>query len=303
MKIIWLACLLLASSSLAKPPSPATHPASTTEPNSEPATYTVKVVPDLVFAKPGGIELLIDLHLPEGVKNPPLVMFIHGGGWSMGTRKTFRVGWLVERGYAVASIEYRMSKEAIFPAQIHDCKGALRWLRAHSKEHGYNADKVVVCGMSAGGHLAALMGSSGGVKELEGTTAGHLEQSSLVQGVIDYCGPADFIQRSKSQPKHTESPKGIVYRLLGGAVTENLEPARLASPVSHVGPGDPPILIFHGELDPQVLPAQSKRLLDVYEEHKLDAQLHMIAGKKHLWAPPTQKELTTIPMFLEKHLR
>lgn len=269
----------------------------------ERAAHPVKTVPDLTFAEPGGVELLLDLHLPEGVENPPLVMYLHWGGWRIGTRKLFPLGWLVERGYAVASVEYRMSREAIFPAQIHDAKGALRWLRAYQHKYGYNADKVVVCGISAGGHLAALMGSSGGIKELEGTTAGHLDQSSRVQGVIDYCGATDFVLRSTNQPQHTEQPRGIVYELLGGAVSENPHQARLASPVTHVGPGDPPVLIIHGELDRQVLPAQSKRLLEVYRKHELEARLHLVEGKPHLWQPPTAKEQQLILEFLSKHLR
>ena len=206
----------------------------------ESAPYAVREKPDLIFAKPGGVELLLDLHLPVGVENPPLVMFIHGGGWTSGDRKRCDLKWVAQSGYAVASIEYRMSQEARFPAQIHDCKGALRWLRAHQKELGYDASRVVVAGMSAGGHLAALMGSSGGVTELEGTTAGYPDESSAVQGVIDYFGPADFILRAKNQPRNTDQPKGSVYKLLGGPVGANAELARLASPVSHIGPGDPP---------------------------------------------------------------
>ena len=266
------------------------------------AGFATKTIPDLVFAKPGGVELLLDLHLPEGVENPPLVMFMHWGGWRIGTRKNFRLGWLVERGYAVASIEYRMSREAVFPAQIHDCKGALRWLRAHADKHGYNADKVAVCGMSAGGYLAALMGSTSGMKEFEGNTAGHLDQSSKVQGVIDYSGPTDFILRSTSQPQHTENPKGVVHRLLDGAVTKNPEKAALASPVTHVDANDPPFLIIHGDQDPQVLPAQSKRLFEVCQEKKVEAQLLMIEGKKHLWTPPTDNEQKTILEFLKRTL-
>jgi len=268
----------------------------------KPATSAVRVIPDLLFASPGGVELRLDLHLPVGVKNPPLVMFIHGGGWKQGSRKGCAFEWLVPHGYAVASIEYRMSHEAVFPAQIHDCKGALRWLRAHQSDYGYDAGKVVVAGASAGGHLAALMAASGGVDELEGKTAGHPEQSSAVQGVVDYFGPADFILRSKSQPQITDQPKGLVYQLLGGSVTGNKDLARLASPVTHVGPGDPPILIIHGEMDRQVLPDQSQRLFNLWRANGLDAQLHIEPGKGHGWKPPTGQEQEKVLAFLAKHL-
>jgi len=310
MKPFWLlSCLLLISCAAndsanvpaAAPSDSAAQPAVAADP--EPVLHPVRVVPDLLFASPDGIDLLMDLHLPEGVENPPLVMTIHGGAWQNGNRKRFDLAWIAEHGYAVANIEYRMSREAIFPAQIHDCKGALRWLRAHQKDYGYNADKVVVAGLSAGGYLATLLGTTAGVAEFEGTTAGHVDQSSAVQGIIDYFGPVDFVERSKTQPRITDDPKGIVYQLLGGAVKENLEHAKFASPVNHVGKGDPPLLILHGDKDPQVLPAQSERLLQIYQANGLEAQLHMEPGKGHGWKNPTPKEEELVLAFLQKHLR
>ena len=291
MKLIWLPCLFLVSCALA------------TDPALRKVTDEVETVADLNFASPDDVELLIDLHLPKGVENPPLIMSIHGGSWKTGDRKRFKSAWLVKHGYAVANIEYRMSHEAVFPAQIHDCKGALRWLRAKQKEYGYKADKVVVVGYSAGGHLATLTGTSHGIKALEGATGGNLDQSSAVQGIIDYFGPVDFVQRSKSQPNKTEKPNGIVYQLLGGSVTGNLEKARLASPVSHIGKGDPPALIFHGENDKQVLAAQSQRLLEVYESKGLEANLLVIPGKGHGWGHPLAEEEKLVLEFLHKILR
>ena len=149
-----------------------------------------------------------------------MVIFIHGGGWKNGDRTRCRLAWVAEHGYAIASVEYRLSHEAQFPAQIHDCKGALRWLRAHQDQYGYDSKRVVVAGTSAGGHLAALLGTSGDVDALEGTSIGHSDQSSRVQGIIDYYGPTDFILRSKTHPEKTEDPDGSVYKLLGGPVSE-----------------------------------------------------------------------------------
>ena len=258
---------------------------------------------DVVFAKPGGVELLLDLHLPRGVENPPLVVAIHGGGWQHGDRKSSSLSWLTRHGYAVAAIEYRMSHEAVFPAQIHDCKGALRWLRAHQDAYGYDANKVVAIGMSAGGHLACLLGTTGGVASLEGTTAGHAEQSSEVQGVINYFGPSDFVLRAESQPEITDRPHGIVYQLLGGSVSANPDRARLASPVTHCDPQDAPLLIIHGDSDPQVLPSQSERLLEVCRANRMEAHLHIEPGKQHGWSPATPQEKKLVLQFLEKHLR
>ena len=230
---------------------------------------------DLKFAEIGGKPLLLDLHLPKGLDKPPLVMFIHGGSWRAGSRKRCKLDWVVSHGFAVASIDYRFSQQALFPAQIHDCKGALRWLRAHAGEYGYDASNVIVAGSSAGGHLAALMGTSGGVAELEGTTGGNLEQSSRVQGVMDYYGPTDFVLRSKTHPAKTETPDGSVFQLLGGKVSENLDAARAASPVTYVTKDDPPLLILHGAKDTTVKMDQTEVFRDRYQAEGLEVNLYI----------------------------
>src|SRR5262249_6673062 len=144
-----------------------------------------------------GQKLQLDLFVPTGDKKPPLVVYIHGGSWLRGSRKKPPVHWLTEEGFALASISYRFSDRAVFPAQIHDVKAAVRWLRANQDKYGYDASRIGVCGTSAGGHLAVLLSTSGGVKELEGTIGGNLQQSSRVQAVVDWYGPADFILRSR----------------------------------------------------------------------------------------------------------
>ena len=149
---------------------------------------------DLVYARAGAKDLLLDLYLPEGAPRPlPLVVWIHGGGWRNGAKEQTPARRLVERGYAVASINYRLSGEAIFPAQIHDCKAAVRWLRANAAKYGLDAGRVAAWGSSAGGHLVALLGTSGGIMELEGGL-GNADQSSRVQAVVDFFGPHGFPQ-------------------------------------------------------------------------------------------------------------
>ena len=251
------------------------------------------------FARPDGVELLLDLRLPADVENPPLVMHIHGGGWQNGDRYRNRVAWLVGHGYAVASIEYRLSHEALFPAQIHDCKGALRWLRVNAGTYGYDASRVVVTGTSAGGHLAALMGSSGGVAALEGETGGNPDQSSRVQGVIDYYGPSDFVMRSRNQPSKTDEPDGGVYRLLGGPVRENLEMAKVASPVTYLDKTDPPFLIFHGDRDKVVFHDQSELLEERCRAAGVDVHLEIVEGAGHGWNRNAHEEKLVLD-FLEK---
>src|SRR5687768_12543691 len=149
---------------------------------------------DLPYVENGKSSQSLDLFIPAGAtadKPLPLVVWIHGGGWRQGDKARCLALPLLAHGYAVASINYRLSGEAQFPAQIHDCKAAIRWLRANAKEHGIDADRIGVWGSSAGGHLVALLGTSGDVKELEGEL-GNAGVSSRVQAVCDFFGPAEL---------------------------------------------------------------------------------------------------------------
>ncbi|QGJ69272.1 Carboxylesterase type B [Planctomycetales bacterium 10988] len=245
-------------------------------------TGTVKVERDLVYAEVDGNALKLDLYLPKTDHPAPLVVWIHGGGWRGGSKKNPKLLKITEHGFALASISYRFTKEAIFPAQIHDCKAAIRWLRAHADQFGYDANWIAVAGSSAGGHLALLMGVSGAVPELEGEVGDHPDQSSSVQAVIDYFGPSDFVLRGKTQPDRAYTEKSGSFALLGGlqgGVTPRME--RFASPSSYVSADDPPLLIFQGKEDPVVLPDQSERILSLYTEAGLEAKLILIEKAKH----------------------
>ncbi|WP_395743518.1 alpha/beta hydrolase fold domain-containing protein [Prosthecobacter sp.] len=259
---------------------------------------------DIVFAKVGDHELKLDLYLPKDIKKPPLVVFIHGGGWKAGSYKNCSTSWLTERGFAVASISYRLSQVAVFPAQIHDCKGAVRWLRVHADEYGYDTTRIGAAGTSAGGHLVLLLGTTGGVPEYEGTVGGNLDQSSAVQAVADYFGPSDFILRSENQPIKTEDPKSTVFLLLGGPVKKNLELARFASPAFQVSSGDAPLLIIHGDKDTTVHLDQSQRMVDLYQKAGLEVALQVVPGGGHggnaHFTPPLRE---TVATFFTKHLR
>lgn len=212
-----------------------------------------RVERDLVYATVGETQLKLDLHRPaRATGKDPLVVWIHGGGWRRGSKANCRLAWLSEHGYAVASIQYRLSGEATWPAQIHDCKAAIRWLRANSKRLGVDATRIGVGGSSAGGHLAALLGTSGDVATLEGTVGGNTEYSSRVHAVYDLFGPADFSTMGAGG--------GAVGQLFGGAPSEKPDSARAASPVTHVTREDPPFLIAHGGRDRLVPVAQSQGL-------------------------------------------
>jgi len=246
------------------------------KPSPEVAAYD-----DLTFAEVDGQALQLDLRVPQQVNNPPLAVYIHGGSWRAGSRKKPPVEWLVDEGFALASISYRFSTTATFPAQIHDCKGAIRKLRAWAGKYGYDARRIGVVGSSAGGHLAVLLGTSGDVDELEGMVGGEAEQSSRVQAVVDFYGPADFPLRSKTQPSRAEAVGSSSYGLFGGPVSKNLRLATLASGVTHASKDDPPLLIFHGDKDTTVLMDQSESLIAAYRKAGLTARLVVVPGGKH----------------------
>lgn len=264
----------------------------------------VKSHPDLVYAEVDGQKLQLDLFVPAEVKRPPLVVYIHGGSWLRGNRQKPPVQWLTEEGFALASLSYRFSDKAIFPAQIHDVKAAVRWLRAREARYGYDATRIGACGTSAGGHLAVLLGTSGGVKELEGTVGEDLKQSSRVQAVVDWYGPADFVLRSRTQPKSNQ-PDASSFRLLGGAPAEKVDLARLASGVTHVDAGDPPLLIIHGDKDATVLLDQSESLRDAYKKAGLDVTLQVMPGGGHGSGAEyfSGNSRRMVVDFLRKHLK
>lgn len=256
------------------------------------------------FATVDGHELKLDLFLPENVQSPYLLIWIHGGGWRGGNREICNLRWLHKHGYAVASVSYRLSQQAVFPAQIHDVKAAVRWLRAHAEEYGYRTDRIAVAGASAGGHLATLLGLTADVETLEGSVGDHLDQSTRVDGIIDYYGAMDFIQRAKTQPHETLDSRGVVYQLLGGPVDQLEDMARLASPVYHVTPDDPPLLILHGTGDGTVLIDQAVRIMNRYLEVGLPVELHAHDIQMHggdVYDRVTNRLI--VLDFLDKHLR
>jgi acetyl esterase/lipase len=245
------------------------------------AQETGTVVKDIEFANVNGQSLKLDLYLPSNPKGSSLVVWIHGGGWRAGSKNACYISWLSQYGYTVASISYRFTDVAQFPAQLHDCKGAVRWLRAHAGEYGYLVDQIAISGASAGGHLAALVGTTGGIKKLEGTVGGNLNQSSRVQAVADYFGATDFILRSKTQPSRANKEGSVVYNLLGGGADEKVKLAKQASAAYHVSKDDPPLLIFHGDMDKTVLLDQSQAIERVYKKAGLSVELHILEGSGH----------------------
>ena len=258
---------------------------------------------------------VLDIYLPKQDKNVekeakveikyPVIVWIHGGAWRAGSKNYSPAIAFSAKGYAVVSINYRLSQHAIFPAQIHDCKAAIRWLRAHANEYSLDSDRIGIWGSSAGGHLVALMGTSGGVKDLEGDL-GNLDQSSKVQAVCDWFGPTEIhtmtAMTTIKGPIDHDAPDSPESRLLGGTLQENVEKAKVASPVTYVSKDDPPFLIMHGGKDPLVPLGQSELLHKLLKAKKVQVELKTYPDAGHGFA----KEPTAIPSvqsFFEKHLK
>ena len=157
----------------------------------------------LPYVEGGHEQQRLDLYLPEKAEGLlPLIVWVHGGGWEAGHKEDRPAQWLVGKGYAVARIDYRLSQHGMFPAQIQDCKAAIRWLRANAAKYHLDPERVGVAGDSAGGHLVALLGTTGDVKEFEGNL-GNPEQSSRIQAVVDFYGPTDFVQLGSQLQQRT----------------------------------------------------------------------------------------------------
>jgi acetyl esterase/lipase len=234
-------------------------------------------------APPGFRPLELDLYAPIG-DPAPVILFVHGGGWRMGTRKVFVPtlrDWrpspfhrLVAAGFAVASIDYRLSAEAVFPAQLDDVKAAVRWLRLRAGELGVDATRIVAWGESAGGHLAALLGLA-------------RDPSSAVAGVVDWYGAADLTTLAAQAPPNaiarSDAPDSRESQLIGAPLGEALELARRASPVTYVHPDAPPFHIAHGDADRFVPAAQSRQLAAELRGAGVPVEFEEVPGADHLW--------------------
>jgi acetyl esterase/lipase len=246
----------------------------------------------------------LDLFLPPSGEGPfPVVVFIHGGAWMSGDKDKAPNDVLNQNGFACASINYRLTDEAKFPAQIEDCKAAIRFLRANAKPYHLDPKRIGVWGISAGGHLAALLGTTGSAKDLEGD-GGNGEQPSSVQAVCDWCGPTDFNTFAKMETPistiHAEEPGGYLAKLLGDVPSRVPEVARNASPISYVSKDTPPFLIVHGTVDALVPYLQSEELYKALQAAHVKSELYTADGQGHdLY---TQPAVDATVGFLKKQL-
>ena len=259
----------------------------------------IRVFKDLAYVPDGHDRQKLDLYLPESGSGFPLIVWIHGGAWRAGSKNRCPALSFVAEGYAVASVNYRLSQHAVFPAQIEDCKAAIRRLRANSKTYGINADRIGVWGSSAGGHLVALLGTSGDVEEFE--SGGNLSVSSRVQAVCDWFGPTGFLRMNDfdGQIDHdaSDSPES---QLVGGAIQENKERVAMANPITYVSKDDPPFLIMHGDQDRLVPIHQSELLYEALTKIGVDAAFQRVKGAGHGFGGAANQQL--VRTFFARHL-
>jgi acetyl esterase/lipase len=256
---------------------------------------------DMPYVTNGHKQQKLDLYVPKLGDNLPLIVWVHGGAWTHGDKN-----WIIplrfpplprgyfEQGYAIASVEYRFSQHAIFPAQIQDAKAAVRWLRAHAAEYRLDPNRFAAWGASAGGHLVSLLGAAPKVKEFD--LGENLDVSSEVQAVVDYYGPVDF----PNLPEKVLGAASGESLLIGGSIRDNPDKARRASPIAYISKDTPPFLIVHGDHDPAVDYHQSVLMEAALKKFGVPVTFYTVKGGGHgLFTDPQVPEVTQ--RFLADH--
>lgn len=265
-----------------------------------PVPKTIKVEKDIVYGQGGKYKLKLDLYSPKEIKETtPGLVFIHGGGWSKGKRTDYHYYGVkfAEQGYVVATVSYRLSGTAPFPAAVQDCKCAVRWMRANAKKLKVDPKRIGVVGGSAGGHLAMMVGYSPDVESLEGD-GGNAEVSSKVKTVVNFYGPADLTTKNASTFP-------LVTNFLNKSIKNDPETFRLASPIKHVTKDDPPTMVIHGTLDFLVGVSQSDNLVKKLKETGVKTEYLRLDGWPHaldMSQPMNDYCRKNILEFLKTHL-
>jgi len=250
---------------------------------NDPTPPGVRIYPNLAYVEGGSPHQTLDLYLPFPVpaKPMPLIVYLHGGGWQKGSkadgrRFAFR---MVPKGYAIACADYRLANEDLFPAQLEDCKAAVRYLRGYAARYRIDIDRVGVVGVSAGGYLAVMLGVTREVHLFD--SGGHLDQSSTVSAVCDFFGPTDLLQLYEYAKEHGTPQAQEVHDLLGTNPRVDANLAKRANPLTYVQSDTPAVLMIHGAEDTVVPPEQSRLLFDAMAKMKAPVRLHLIHGAGH----------------------
>ncbi len=266
-----------------------------------PAPDTVSVEKGVQYGQGGKTPLLLDLYSPKDRSQPaPAVIFIHGGAWKSGNREVYHYycAKFAERGYVAATVSYRLSAVAPFPAAVEDVKCAVRWLRANAERLGVDPDRIAAAGGSAGGHLSMMLGYAADAPELEGA-GGHSEVSSRVQAIVNLYGPTDLTT------DFAKSSDAVRQFLGGKTFAEDRKLYELASPVTHVTEGDAPTLILHGSIDTVVPIDQAEILAAKLKQAQVPFEYDRVEGWPHtmdLSADVNRHCLAMMFAFFDKHL-
>lgn len=262
---------------------------SSNNPGDSTASGNVIVKRDIPYVANGHVRQTLDLFIPVAGRPVPLVVWVHGGAWKLGSKDWINIKYLIQQGYAIASVDYRFSGDAKFPAQIQDCNTALNFLIANAASYGIDPKRLIVGGGSAGGHLALLLGLA------RRETAFGADPSIQPLAILDFFGPADLISmlEEADQGHEREAAEDAFHRLLGASPAARPDLARLASPITYVSPGNPPVLILHGDKDASVPYRQSQQLHARLTQAGISNELITVKGIGHdgpMFATPELQE-------------
>ena len=260
---------------------------------------------DIEYVPQGHPRQKLDLFTPSTKSTEPfrLIIYIHGGAWKSGDKRSAPVDEFLQAGFAVASVNYRLSQHATFPAQLEDCRNAVKWLRDHASRYHIDPNQFGAFGSSAGGHLVCLLGT-----HLEIKTESSRQKpgdNSRVQAVCSWFGPTDLITMNQQSQDDSvidhDQPNSPESLLIGGPLQENKDLAKVASPLNYVSPDDPPFLLMHGDRDRLVPVKQSQQLHSQLVKAGVDSELIVVQGGGHGFN--RGEHLPTVIRFFEKQLQ